>query len=211
MALSFLKKIPPMKIFLIAAIGLLLPSLGHAEKLIPSSLDPALSDVREKVFIPWSHPEQSADYWKKLASKNVPIYRERKHGNLSRALYIPNPGIAYWVLSGLSKEDLFKTHEEKLKIADTLISASVYTDEKGKDVYWALWAPRERAYLLTDKMKELGIGQARIEYSLWEKFEFWVVSLKPFSGFITWASLTVNLILLCALIALLILRPKRRA
>jgi len=199
-----------MKKHLIILIALILPAIAYAERLIPSSLDPAFSEAREKAFIPWSDPEQSSAYWKKLSPKNVPIYYERKHGNLSRDIYIPNPGIGYWVLAGLTKENLFKTHKEKLKIDDTLISASVYKDEKGNDIYWALWAPRQRAYLLTDKMKELGIGQARIEYSIFDKFGFWAASLKPFSGIITWTSLAVNLILLTAIVFLVILRSKKQ-
>ncbi len=175
----------------------LMPLLARAGTLIPSSLDPALSAAREEAFIPWSDPEQSSAYWKKLSPKHVPIYNERKHGNLSRDIYIPNPGIGYWVLGGLTEKNLFKVHREKLQIDDTLVSASVYKDEKGNDIYWALWAPRERAHLLTARMKQLGIGQARIELSAGDQFQLWVSSLKPFSTAMVWASLLLNGILLC--------------
>lgn len=199
-----------MKIHAALLILALSPMISFAETLISSSLDPAFAEAREEAFIPWSDPEQSSSYWKKLSPKNVPIYYERKNGNLSRDIYIPNPGIGYWVLAGLTKDNLFKTHKEKLKIDDTLISASVYKDEKGNDIYWALWAPRQRAYLLTDKMKELGIGQARIEYSIFDKFGFLAASIAPFSGFITWTSLAVNLLLLIIVILLSILLSRRK-
>ncbi len=189
-----------MKILLILPL-LLLSVTAHCEKLVPSMADPALATAREEAFIPWSEPEQSSTYWKELSKKNVPIYYERKHGNLSRDIYIPNPGIGYWVLAGLTEEQLFKTHKEKLKIGDTLVSASVYTDENGHNIYWALWAPKERAYLLTDKMKELGVTQARIEYSPLDKFEAWTLTLKPFSPAITWGSLGLNAILILSLLA----------
>ncbi|HRJ71456.1 MAG TPA: hypothetical protein PLS03_04490 [Terrimicrobiaceae bacterium] len=181
---------------------MLAPLLAQAETLIPSSLDPAFAAAREEAFIPWSDPGQSSVYWKKLSPKHVPIYNERKRGNLSRDIYIPNPGIGYWVLGGLTRKNLFKVHREKLQIDDTLISASVYQDEKGNDIYWALWAPRERAHLLTDRMKQLGIGQARIELSAWDHFQVWLSSLKPFSAAMVWASLALNGILLCTVAVL---------
>ncbi len=190
----------------------LTPLLSIAETLIPSAVDPSLAAAREKAFIPWSDPQQSTDYWNKLSSKNVPIYYERKDGNLSRDIYIPNPGIGYWVLASLTKEALFQVHKEKLKIGDTLVSATVYRDKRGNDVYWALWAPANRAYLLTDKMKELGITQARIVPTWEDRFQEWSISLKPFSAAITWASLLLNLFLLIVvflLIIILVRRPNR--
>ena len=199
----FLKKVS------IILFALALPVISQAEWLVPSSLDPAFSEARERAFIPWSDQEQSSAFWKKLSSKNVPIFCERKPGNLSRDIYIPNPGIGYWVLAGLTKENLFRIHKEKLEIGDTLISASVFKDEKGHEIYWALWAPRQRAALLTDKMKELGIGQARIEYTLFDKFGMWAVSVKPFSGVITWTSLAVNFLLVAAIVLRFISRPRK--
>ena len=100
------------------------------------------------------------------------------------------------MLGGLTEKNLFKTHREKLKIDDTLISGSFYQDEKGNKIYLALWAPIERAYLLTDQMKKLGIGQARIDFSLFDKITIWAATMKPFSGFLTAISLVVNLVLL---------------
>jgi len=182
---------------------------AHAERLVPSSIDPALAEVREKAFIPWSNPKESGAYWNKLRSSSVPIYNERKDGNLERLIYIPNPGTGYWVLGGLTEKNLFKTHREKLKIDDTLISGSVYQDEKGNKIYWALWAPRARAYLLVDEMRKLGIGQARIEFSLVDKIMMWAADLKPFSGFIMACLLVVNLAMLL-LNFFLIYRLRRR-
>lgn len=183
----------------------LAPLLSFAEALIPSSVDPAQAAEREKLFIPWSNPGQADAYWNKLSSSNVPIYNEREAGNLSRDLYIPNPGLGYWVLGGLSKKELFRIHKEKLEIGDTLISASVYRTPGGNDVYWALWAPAKRAHLLTEKMKELGISQARIEPTLADKVLAWSASLKPLSSALTWASLVLNVILLI-LVLLLVTR-----
>lgn len=179
----------------------LVSAAAVVETLIPSTLDPAMAAAREEAFIPWSTPDQSGDYWKKLASKNVPIYCERKPG-FSRDIYTPNPGTGYWVLGGLSQKSLFRVHKEKLAIDDTLISASVYTDEKGNKEYWALWAPRTKAHLLTDRMQALGISQARIEFSWGDKFQEWATSLKAFSGFITWTSLGLNVLLVLIIAAL---------
>ncbi|MBN8708778.1 MAG: hypothetical protein BGO12_12675 [Verrucomicrobia bacterium 61-8] len=182
----------------------LAPLLSFAEALIPSSVDPAQTAEREKLFIPWSNPGQADAYWNKLSSSNVPIYNEREAGNLSRDLYIPNPGLGYWVLGGLSKKELFRIHKEKLEIGDTLISATVYQNPSGNEVYWALWAPAKRAHLLTEKMRELGITQARIEPTLADKVLTWSASLKPLSPAITWASLVLNVILLILVLLLII-------
>jgi hypothetical protein len=176
---------------------------AHAARLIPSALDPSLSEARESAYIPWSDPGQSTAYWEKLSKKNVPIYNERKEGNLSRDIYTPNPGIGYWVLGGLTEKSLFKTHKEKLKIDDTLISASVFKDERGNNVYWALWAPKNRADLLTDRMKELGISQARIEYSIFDKLEMWGASLAPYTGAFSLVLIGMNVLLMAAVVALL--------
>jgi hypothetical protein len=201
-----------MKTSLFILVLTFFPLMARAEKLIPSSLDPALSASREEAFIPWSDPEQSSAYWKKLSPKHVPIYNERKHGKQSRDIYIPNPGIGYWVLGGLTEKNLFKVHREKLQIDDTLISASIYKDEKGNEIYWALWAPRHRAHLLTDQMQKLGIGQARIELSVWDRFQIWAASLKPFSAAIVWASLLFNgFLLVCVGVLAVQLVRKPRA
>lgn len=133
------------------------------ERLVPSALDPNRNGAREEVFTPWSNPEESGVNWRKLAGTNVPIYNERKDGGLSRDLYIPNPGVGYWVLGGLSEKQLWDTEREKIKIGDELVSASVYEDETGAKVYWALWTARNRAYLLKDRMRALGITPARVE------------------------------------------------
>lgn len=185
-------------------VGLALSTATHAAKLIPSELDPSLASARDKAFTPWSDPEKSSETWKQLSPKNVPIYYERKAGNLSRDIYIPNPGIGYWVLAGLTEEAFFRTHSEKLKIHDTLISASVFRDESGNNVYWALWAPKDRANLLTDKMKTLGISQARVDCSMIERLHAFAESLKPLSGAITWTSLALNLLLLLTIIVLIV-------
>jgi hypothetical protein len=174
----------------------------HAERLVPSKLDPAFSQQREEAFIPWSDPEQSGAYWKKLSSSNIPIYNERKAGNLSRDIYTPNPGTGYWVLGGLTEKALFKTHKEKLLIDDTLISASTYTDEKGETSYWALWAPRSKAHFLTERMSALGIAQARIEYSLFDKLNDWAVSLNTYTGALSFSTLLINLVIMLLLVAL---------
>ena|GEM_PF-1941089 len=192
------------RILLYALVGFALSTATHAAKLIPSELDPSLASARDKAFTPWSDPEKSSETWKQLSLKNVPVYYERKARNLSRDIYIPNPGIGYWVLAGLTEESFFRTHREKLKIHDTLISASVFRDESGNNVYWALWAPKDRAYLLTDKMKTLGISQARIEYSIIEKLHTFAESLKPLSGAITWTSLAFNVLFLLTIIVLIV-------
>jgi hypothetical protein len=53
-----------------------------------------------------------------------------------------------------------------VKNGAALISASVYQDERGNKVYWALWVPKKNAHLLAEQMERLGIGQAKIEATL---------------------------------------------
>ena len=185
--------------------------MSFAERLVPSTLDPAKAEAREEAFIPWCTPQEKDAYWKKLSPNHVPIYYERKAGDMSRDIFTPNPGIGYWVLAGLTEKNLLKTQREKLKIDDTLVSASVYQDEKGNKIYWALWAPRERAYLLLDRMKALGIGQARIEYSLIDKLGFWAESLQPVSGVITLMSMGLSfaLLLVSLFLGFLLFRRER--
>lgn len=130
--------------------------------LIPSELDPTLNEVKEKVFMPWSTPEEASVFWKKLGGSNIPIYCERRPGKLIRDIYVPNPGIGYWVLGDLSETAFWKTQEERVKIGDELVSAIVYKNERGIPLYWALWVPKDRSYLIKDKMLELGITPARI-------------------------------------------------
>jgi len=185
-----------MKIYIAVSILALSPLTTFAARLIPSTLDPAMAKAREEAFIPWCTPKEKDPYWKKLSPNHVPIYYERKAGDLSRDIFTPNPGIGYWVLAGLTEKELLKTQRAKLKIDDTLVSASVYQDENGTKIYWALWAPRGRAHLLLDRMKALGIGQARIEYSLIDKFGFWAESLNPVAGVIAVISLALSLLLL---------------
>jgi hypothetical protein len=79
----------------------------------------------------------------------------------------------------------------------------VFKDERGNKVCWALWAPKNRAYLLTDRMKELGISQARIEYSIFDKLEMWGASLAPYSGAFSLLLIAMNVLLMGAVIALL--------
>jgi predicted esterase len=156
-------EIPPLKTICIFVAFLALTGVALGQRLIPSELDPQLSEAREKAFIPWSNPEESSTYWLILSSLNVPIYNERKPGNFSRDIYIPNPGISYCALGGLSAAELWRVESDKIKIGDELVSASVYQEEKGTPVYWALWAPKNKASLLEDKMHELGISPARVE------------------------------------------------
>ena len=146
--------------------------VAFGQRLTPSRLDPSLGEARQKAFIPWGGPAESGAYWQKLAGSNVPVLNERKTGGLSRDLYVPNPGLGYWVLGDLSEQTLWRVQREKLKIGDELVSASVYQNEAGADVYWALWAPKDKAYLLKDKMRELGIAPAQVDMG----------SNEPFSG-----------------------------
>jgi hypothetical protein len=192
----------PLKLAYILIATLLLGSVSRAEILIPSQVDSTHSEAREKAFIPWSTPEESSDYWKKLSSSHVPIYKELKDGNLGRDLYIPNPGIGYWVLGGLTEKALWKTHEEKLKIGDELVSATIYKDEKGVVTYWALWAPESKAYLLKDRMKEFGITPAKVEYTLLDKTKMLSADLEPYK---TVAIVAVPFILSLILLSLIVL------
>lgn len=185
-------------------------SAAWATRLVPSTLDPALEKERAAASIPWSTPEESGKYWRELSSSHVPIYNQHKDGNLSRDLYIPQPGIGYWVLGGISEEEFFATHKEKLKIKDTLISADVYKNEYGKTTVWALWAPESQAYKLTEPMKKYGIGQARVEYSPIERLIESTKSFEAISGLVLVCSLLLNLLFLGVIILFLLYKVMRR-
>jgi len=162
-------------------------------------------------LIPWSTPEEGSDFWRKLSRSNVPIYKEMKlgeKGELGRDLYIPNPGIGYWVLGGLSEKALWKTHHEKLEIGDELISATLSKDAKGAISYWALWAPANKSYLLKDKMREFGITPARVEFTMWEKMKMLSSDLAPYTALAVFGVLVLN-ILFVGIGTLLLLRRRK--
>lgn len=169
-----------------------------------SKLDPAGEASGQKLFIPWSTPGEASAAWSRLSKDHVPVYNQRKLPNLSRDLYIPNPGIGYWVLGGLTRERLLQTHAEKLRIKDTLISASVFVDAGGREIYWALWAPASHAELLLKPMAELGISQARIEFSAWDELVRAMSSANPVLLTIAGLSLFANLLLLLIIFALIL-------
>jgi len=193
-----------MKIICSFIAVLALTGVTNAAYLIPSKLDSSHAEAREKAFIPWSTPEEGAAYWKKLSSSNVPIYKELKDGNLGRDIYIQNPGIGYWVLGGLSEKALWKTHDEKLKIGDELVSASVYKDQNGDVTYWALWAPDGKSHLLKDKMRELGITPASVELSPLDKLRALSSDLAPYTAVAVFVTLLLNIVVLFASLFLIL-------
>lgn len=192
----------------LVVLGLsLLAGNTHGEYLIPSKLDPAKAEAREKAFIPWGTQKESSAAWKKLSSTHVPIYYERKKdeqgdGEVSRDIYTPNPGTGYWVLAGLSEKSLFKTHREKLKIDDVLVSASKYTDERGNTTYWALWAPKAKAHLLWARMAELGIEPPKIELGFSDRLKTLAEALSPYTSLMALGALIMSIL------AVLIVRRK---
>ena len=117
-----------MKTSLLLLALLTIISDAHSEELTPSQLDSARTEARDKVFTSWGTSEDANGFWNKLAKENVPVYKEFKDAKLSRDLYIPNPGIGYWVLGGMTEQAFWETEREKLKIGDerssTWISAS---------------------------------------------------------------------------------------
>ncbi len=144
--------------------GLLL--IAHAalgDQLVPSSLDAKSSEVREKAFTPWGDEEQTGTVWRELSPTHIPVYGEHRLDGCKRGIYILNPGTAYWSLDGMTEAGLWNTEREKLKIGDELVSAGSYQDEDGATKYWALWAPRSKAYLIKEKMVALGITPASVD------------------------------------------------
>jgi len=194
-----------MKTFYWFVAALCICGIAHAETLIPDKADPALAEVREKAFLPWVDASGRADEWHRLASSNIPVYNERKPGNISRSLYIPNPGVGYWSLDNLSEKDLWKTQHEKLKIGDELVSATQYTNERGELVYWALWASAERSYLIKDKMRALGVVPAKVELNLCDNLKVISAGLEPFTGIAIFATLGVCVIGFLGVILLMLL------
>lgn len=163
-------------------IALCIASYVHAETIIVCSLDTALSQKREAAFNTWHSPDEGYAIWKELSPKNIPIYYEKKDGDLGRDIYIPRMGLGYWVLSGLSSKALLQTTKEQEEHDFVLIAASCYTGSSGEKSYWALWVARQDADKVAGKMKELGISPARIEYSYWEIFVKYCADLMPYTG-----------------------------
>ncbi len=145
------------------SVWLALGSVACGEQLTPTSLDPKLAESREKAFTSWGDKEQTGATWRQLSSTHIPVYGEYRADGWQRAIYIPNPGAGYWALDGLTEDSLWQTEREKLKIGDELISAGSHEGEDGTTKYWALWAPRTKAYLIKEKMRELGIKPARVD------------------------------------------------
>ena len=137
--------------------------LALGDQLTPSQLDPKFAEAREKAFTPWGYEEQARVDWQTLSSTHIPVYGEHQPNGLKRGIYIPNPGTGYWTLDGLNEESLWSTEREKLKIGDELVSGGSYEGEDGTKRYWALWAPRNKAYLIKEKMRALGITPASVD------------------------------------------------
>ena len=152
-----------MKTFLLLFVLLAVDHVAFGQQLTPSNLDPKLAEVREKAFTPWGDEEQAGINWRTLSPTHIPVYGEHQPNGLKRGIYIPNPGIGYWTLDGLSEQQLWATEHEKLKIGDELVSATVYEDESGNKRYGALWVPRSKAYLVKEKMRSLGIIPAQVD------------------------------------------------
>ncbi|MGB8355629.1 MAG: NPCBM/NEW2 domain-containing protein [Chthoniobacteraceae bacterium] len=139
-------------------------SFSYGQTLVLSKVDSAHADVREKTLNTWSTDEEAGALWHQMASTHISIYTQRQLGGPNHDLYIPNPGIGYWVLSNLSEQSLWRTQEEKIKIGDELVGATIYKNAKGEDQYWALWVSHDNSYLLKDRMREYGITPARVIY-----------------------------------------------
>ncbi len=152
-----------MKIFLFLFTLLTISHVALGDQLTPSSLDPKFAEVREKAFTPWGDKEQIGATWRQLSGTHIPVYGEYRSDGWQRAIYIPNPGVGYWALDGLSEDELWQTEREKLKIGDELVSAGSHDIGDGVIRYWALWTPRNRAYLIKEKMRELGIIPASVD------------------------------------------------
>ena len=146
---------------LLALFTLTRAALG--DQLTPSALDPRFNEVREKAFTPWGDEEQTGITWRTLSPTHIPVYGEHQPNGLKRGIYIPNPGTGYWTLDGLTEQSLWATEREKLKIGDELVSATVYPGEDGTPRYGALWVPRSKAYLVKEKMRDLGIIPAQVD------------------------------------------------
>jgi len=146
------------------AVLLFYHGLSYGQVLVLSKVDSAHADAREKALNTWSTDEEAGALWNQLGSTHISIYTQRQLGGPNHDLYIPNPGIGYWVLSNVSEQSLWKIQEEKIKIGDELVGATIYKNEKGEDQYWVLWAPHNKSYLLKDKMREYGITPARVIY-----------------------------------------------
>lgn len=152
-----------MKIVCLLFALLTLGRIARGDQLTPSTLDPKLSEAREKAFTPWGDEEKAGINWRTLSPTHIPVYGEHQPNGLKRGIYIPNPGTGYWTLDGLTEQGLWATEREKLKIGDELVSATVYEDENGQKRYGALWVPRGKAYLVKEKMRELGIIPAQVD------------------------------------------------
>ena len=152
-----------MKSFLALILLVVLAHAAFGDQLTPTKLDPKFAEMREKAFTPWGDKEQTGASWRQLSGTHIPVYGEYRSDGWQRAIYIPNPGVGYWALDGLSEEALWETEREKLKIGDELISTGSHDIGDGVIRYWALWTPRNRAYLIKEKMRELGITPASVD------------------------------------------------
>ena len=136
---------------------------AFGDQLTPSKLDPQHAEVRENAFTSWGDEEQTGATWRRLSPTHIPVYGEHQTNGLKRGIYFLNLGTGYWSLDGLTEQSLWATEHQKLKIGDELVSAGSYEGEDGNTRYWALWAPRTKAYLINEKMHELDISPASVD------------------------------------------------
>jgi len=165
----------------LAAIGLLFLLLGNlrAEELTLSKVDTAHAEAREAAFIPWGQQPESSDYWNRLHMANIPILNEKTQGGWMRDIYVPWGKWGYWVLGGMPKRVLFAEDKGRHLAHYDLVSAALFQNEAGQDLYWALWAPHARVAQVQEKMAELGITTGRIDYNAGDRFEMWAESVNP--------------------------------
>lgn len=178
--------------------------LLQAEHVVVGKLDPSKETLREAAFTPWNDPEQSGISWREHSGTHIPIYNQLKGNSVVRDIWVPNENrIPYWVVGALTEQSLIKTHKEKLKIGDELVSASCYTDERGNKTYWALWCPGNKSYWVKDKLRALGIEPPQIEYTFFEQLERFSTSLGAFTGLLSLLSLGVNVLIVALLVYVL--------
>lgn len=166
----------------------------QAESVVPNKVDLKQSEKREAAFSPWNSQAEAQALFSEKSRNHIPIYNECRENNVNRDIYLLNEkGIPYWVLGGLSEKSLLKTHKDKLKIGDELVSVSCYTDERGTKSYWALWCPASKSYWVKDRLRELGIEPPHIEYSYMDQLEAFSNRLAPYTAVMVMFGLLLNI------------------
>ena len=130
------------------------------------SLEKSKAESRERAFSPWiplAESQARFDLMTSAPKDMIPIYNERRGGEV-RDIYSKKPdGCSFWTFAGMSKSVLAQRNEKHGAEGFVLVSCSAFTNQLGATEYWATWVDKNSEKTIRAQMRKLGIGQATTE------------------------------------------------